>query len=55
MTLQERYSKAIREAGGATGLLSLPKQVKEVLQSTTDLETKVKMLERVAEARRENR
>ena len=48
MTLEQRWSKAIREIGGAAGLLALPKQVRDVLKSTTDLKTKVKMLELIA-------
>ena len=48
MTLEQRYSKAIEQIGGAAGLLSLPKQVQDVLKSTNDLETKVKMLELIA-------
>lgn len=51
MTLEKRWSKAIREIGGATGILSLPKQVQNVLKSTNDLETKVKMLELIADAK----
>lgn len=48
MTLEQRWSKAIRQIGGAAGLLNLPKQVQDVLKSTRDLETKVKMLELIA-------
>lgn len=48
MTLEQRWSRAIRKIGGAAGLLSLPEQVKKVLQGTNDLETKVKMLELIA-------
>lgn len=48
MTLEQRWSRAIRQIGGAAGLLSLPKQVQDVLKSTNDLETKVKMLELIA-------
>lgn len=50
MTLEQRYSKAIKAIGGTAGLLNLPDQVKEVLRNTSDLETKVKMLELIAKA-----
>lgn len=49
--LEIRYQKAIKEIGGTTELLNLPKQIKEVLKSTTDFETKVKMLEEIAKAK----
>ena len=48
MTLEQRWSRAIRQIGGAAALLNLPEQVKKVLQGTNDLETKVKMLELIA-------
>lgn len=48
MTLEQRYSKAIEDIGGALVLTTLPKQIKDVLKKTTDLETKVKMLEMIA-------
>lgn len=51
MTLEKRWSKAIREIGGAIGILNLPEQVQDVLKSTSDLETKVKMLELIADAK----
>lgn len=44
-----RYQIAIRRLGGAPGLLSLPESIKEVLKETTDLETKVLLLELIAE------
>lgn len=50
MTLEQRYSKALKEIGGAAGLLNLPEQVKEVLKTTKDLAVKVEMLELVAKA-----
>lgn len=50
--LEKRYSKAIRECGGAAGLLSLPEQVQEILKKTTSLECKVEMLELIAKERR---
>lgn len=49
MTILEiRYQEAIKEIGGATGLLNLPEQIKDILKNTKDLETKVKMLEEIA-------
>ena len=51
MTLEQRWSRAIREIGGAAGLLNLPKQVQDVLKNTNDHETKVKMLELIADAK----
>lgn len=50
MTLEQRYSKAIKAIGGTAGLLNLPEQVKEVLRTTKDLNVKVEMLELVAKA-----
>lgn len=47
--LETRYSKAIKKIGTAN-LLSLPKQVKEILKNTSDLKTKVEILEKIAEA-----
>ena len=55
MTIEQRYSKAIREIGGAPGLLNLPEQVKEILKNTTSLEYKVEMLELIAEEIAEER
>mgnify|MGYP006872986400 FL=1 len=49
MTTEERYQAAIREIGGAAGLLSLPEDVKNILKETTDLETKTEMLEMIVE------
>lgn len=48
-TLEQRHSEAIKKIGGAAILLAFPKQVQDALKSTTDLETKVKMLELIAE------
>lgn len=45
MTLEQRWNRAIKQIGGAAGILALPEQVRDALKSTTDLETKVKMLE----------
>lgn len=49
MTLEKRWASAIRRIGGAQGLLDLPESVKAVLMATHDLETKVKLLELVAD------
>lgn len=49
MTLEQRWSEAIKRIGGAAGLLALPEQVQEVLKNTNDLETKVKMLELIVD------
>ena len=49
MTLQERQKKAIDKIGGASGLLKLPANVREVIANCPDYETKVKMLELVAD------
>lgn len=51
MTLEERYSAAIKKIGGAAGILSLPEEVKNILKSTTDLETKTEMLELIAKVK----
>ena len=50
MTVEQRYQAAIREiGGGAAGLLSLPEDVKNILKKTMDLETKIVLLEAIAE------
>ncbi len=49
-SLDQRYSEAIKKIGGAPGLQSLPKQIKEVLKGKYDLKTKTEMLEMIAEA-----
>ena len=49
MTLQERQKKALDKIGGALGLLNLPTEVREIISNCQDYETKVKMLELVAE------
>lgn len=49
MTVERRYQAAIREIGGAAGLLSLPEDVKNILKETMDLETKTVLLEAIAE------
>ena len=51
MTLEQRYSKAVKEIGGPLALMKLPEQVKETLKNTRDFETKVKMLEAIANAK----
>lgn len=48
MTLEARYVKAINEIGGAAALLNLPEDVKTALKATTDLKTKVELLEGIA-------
>ena len=48
--LEKRYQIAIDKIGGPAGLLNLPRQIKEVLKNTKDLETKVKLLEEIAKA-----
>lgn len=50
MTTEKRYQEALKKIGGAKNLLSLPEQIREVLMSTTDMETKTTMLELIAEA-----
>jgi UDP-glucose 6-dehydrogenase len=54
MTLVERYTLAMKKIGGAAGLLSLPKDVQEVLKKTNDLEVKVKMLEAIVKAKKQD-
>ena len=49
MTLQERQKKALDKIGGALGLLKLPENVRKIISECPDYETKVKMLELVAE------
>ena len=49
MTVEQRYQAAIREIGGAAGLLGLPEDVKNILKETMDLETKTELLEAIAE------
>lgn len=51
MTLEERYHSAIKRIGGAPALLDLPQQVQKILKGTTDLKTKVEMLELIAKAK----
>ena len=49
-TLEIRYQKAIEKIGGTAELLNLPEQVKNALKSTTDLQSKVNILEEIAKA-----
>ena len=44
--MMQRYEAVIKRLGHAA-LLDLPDEVKDVLKSTADLETKVKMLEMI--------
>lgn len=44
--LEKRYEKALRDIGTAT-LLNLPGPIKKLLKKTTDLETKVELLEKI--------
>lgn len=46
-TLEQRYSDAIKKIG-YDQLLKLPNEVKELLQNNCNFETKVKMLELIA-------
>ena len=46
--LMKMYKAVLKRLGHAA-LLGLPDEVKDVLKSTADLETKVKMLEMIAE------
>lgn len=46
--LMKRYKAVLKRLGHAA-LMELPEDVKDVLKRTTDLETKVKMLEMIAE------
>lgn len=50
MTLEERYSDALRRIGGAPALLSLPNYMKTLLINCSDFESKVKMFELIAGA-----
>lgn len=49
--LEKRYQNAINKIGGTPALLTLPNGMKKILKSVTDLETKVKVLEKIAEAK----
>lgn len=45
----KRYEAAMKKLN-ASNLLELPAEVKEILKNTTDLKTKVKMLEEITKA-----
>lgn len=47
--LEKRYQIAIKKIGHKR-LSELPKQIKEILKNTTDMEAKTKMLEEIAKA-----
>ena len=47
--LLKRYEEVMKKLNNCD-LTTLPDEVKEVLKNTTDLETKVKMLEEIAKA-----
>lgn len=47
-TIEQRYSEAIKNCGGAAGLLNLPQSVKDILSVNVDIETKTAILELVA-------
>ena len=46
-SLLERYERAMKRIGMDT-LVNLPEEAKQVLKETTDLDTKIKMLELIA-------
>lgn len=48
ITIEQRYSEAIKNCGGVAGLLNLPQSVKDILSVNVDIETKTAMLELVA-------
>jgi len=50
--LEIRYERAMKKIGGTAALMDLPRSIKDVLKSTNDLQTKVKMLEEIAKAKR---
>lgn len=47
--LIERMNKAIKKIGGPLAILDLPKDVREIVTNCPDYETRVKMLELIAE------
>ena len=49
-SLEKRLSDAIERIGGAQALLNFPEEIKVILMGNYDLETKVKMMEKVAAA-----
>lgn len=50
--LEKRYQNAINELGGALAILSLPDEVKNIIKSVSDLETKVTILEKIVEIKK---
>lgn len=50
-TLEIRYERAIKEIGGTSALMELPKQIKDILKNTRDLQTKVRILEEIAKVK----
>ena len=48
-TLQARMSRAIARIGGPLSVLALPDQIRKPIVNCTDYETRVKMLESVAD------
>lgn len=49
--LEIRYVRAIKEIGGVSVLMELPKQIKDILKSTKEFQTKVKILEEIAKVK----
>lgn len=47
--LQARMNKAMKRIGGPLAVLTLPDQVREIIVNCPDYETRVKMLELVAD------
>lgn len=47
--LVERMNKAIARIGGPLAVLDLPQQVREIVTECRDYETRVKMLEMIAD------
>lgn len=47
--LEKRYGKALAKINAKCELWKLPEEVQKILKNTTDLETKTKMLEAIAE------
>lgn len=46
--LVDRLNKAVAKIGGAQAILNLPKQVRDIVSNTNNLEYRVKMLELIA-------
>jgi len=46
----KRLDKVMNRIGGAIGILDLPEQVKDALRQCSNYETRVKMLEMIADA-----